>query len=266
MPEVARSTGYDPLRLLRFYAKGEVLTAVHAIVAAAVCAASWVLLTRLIGVARDLALAGALACGSLVLAFDVYILHPFFLHPSLVYMSAFLAVAIALLGVLAGARPIDRRRSRRCSRFSRCRFDIAGTNVPSRNDSPPTYYRSSRCSACSRSSCASARAMAAARRAGRSCCSLRLACSSPAITWSLPTACHRTSSQQRHAVEGLPGVRVDVATKSFLESVAASMREAGFRPGDPVLALDFMPGLVFFLGATSPGFTLYFFDNPRSTA
>jgi hypothetical protein len=41
------------------------------------------------------------------------------------------------------------------------------------------------------------------------------------------------------------------------------MRDAGFRPGDPVLALDYMPGLVYYLGGTSPGFTLYVFDSPR---
>jgi hypothetical protein len=70
-------------------------------------------------------------------------------------------------------------------------------------------------------------------------------------------------TQQVHAVDGLPGVRADAATKAFLESVAAALREGGFRPGDPVLALDFMPGLVFYLGGTSPGFTLYVFDNPR---
>ena len=69
--------------------------------------------------------------------------------------------------------------------------------------------------------------------------------------------------RQTEEVEGLPGVRVDAATKSFLESVAAHMREGGFRPGDPVLALDFMPGLVFYLGGTSPGFTLYVVDSPR---
>ena len=41
------------------------------------------------------------------------------------------------------------------------------------------------------------------------------------------------------------------------------MRAAGFEPGDPVIALDFMPGLVYAVGGRSPGFPFYVFDKPE---
>jgi hypothetical protein len=70
---------------------------------------------------------------------------------------------------------------------------------------------------------------------------------------------------QTETVEGLPalaGLKVDPATADFLETLAAEMREAGFEPGDPILALDFMPTLVHALGGRSPAFPFYHFDNP----
>lgn len=60
----------------------------------------------------------------------------------------------------------------------------------------------------------------------------------------------------------LPGLRVDAATSSFLDDLHARMTAAGFEPGDPVIALDFMPGLVYALGGRSPGFPFYAFDKP----
>jgi hypothetical protein len=81
--------------------------------------------------------------------------------------------------------------------------------------------------------------------------------------WIRPYGLPTSMSGQRHEVAGLPGVTVDLGTKAFLEDVAASMASAGFRPGDPIVALDYMPGLVFYLGGTSPGFAFYMFDRPR---
>jgi hypothetical protein len=60
----------------------------------------------------------------------------------------------------------------------------------------------------------------------------------------------------------LPGLRVDPATRSFLESVHGRMTAAGFEPGDPVIAFDFMPGLVAALGGRSPGLPFFVFDRP----
>lgn len=63
--------------------------------------------------------------------------------------------------------------------------------------------------------------------------------------------------------EALPAVRVDVASATFLDRVAGAMREAGWRRGDPIVAFDYMPGLVFLLGGVSPGSNLYMFDKPE---
>ncbi len=59
----------------------------------------------------------------------------------------------------------------------------------------------------------------------------------------------------------LPGLRVDVATKKFLEDLHDRMTEAGFMPGDPVIALDFMPGLVYAVGGRSPGLPFFHFEK-----
>jgi hypothetical protein len=77
-----------------------------------------------------------------------------------------------------------------------------------------------------------------------------------------PYGLPRPLYRQLHPVTGLPGVRVDRATGVFLERVAGAMAEAGFRPGDPVVAFDYMPGLVHYLGGTSPGFPFYHRDRP----
>ena len=75
--------------------------------------------------------------------------------------------------------------------------------------------------------------------------------------YGLPAPIYR----QVHPVRGLPELRVDLATKTFLENVRDRMAEAGFEPGDPVIALDFMPGLVYYLDARSPGFLYFLFDE-----
>lgn len=67
--------------------------------------------------------------------------------------------------------------------------------------------------------------------------------------------------RQVHEAPGLPGLRVDLDTREFLGAFRAKMWEAGFRPGDPLIALDFMPGLVYFLQARSPGFPFFPFDR-----
>ncbi len=80
--------------------------------------------------------------------------------------------------------------------------------------------------------------------------------------WLHPYGLARPIHEQRFEVKNLPGVRVDVATRDFLEAVAAAMGELGFRVGDPVIAFDYLPGLVYYLGGTSPRYNLYVFDLP----
>lgn len=77
--------------------------------------------------------------------------------------------------------------------------------------------------------------------------------------YGLPSPLYR----QVHAVNGLPGLRVDAPTRAFLEALQTTLAQGGFRPGDPVLALDFMPGLVYYLGGRSPGFPFFPFDRPQ---
>jgi hypothetical protein len=269
MPEIAsKSVGYDPIGLVGFYAKGEIVTAIHAIVLAVAFGTSFALLRRLFVDEVDRALAAALASGVLVLAAGVQMLHPFFLHPTLVFLSAFLAFAVPLLGVLAWRlRRGDPLRAEVLAPLALLvalpLVEIAGTDVPISQrlatHALPLFAALGllaldlrECAGYSRLHAVVAVVLLAATGA----IFVRHQVVAP---YGLPQGIVR----QTEAVEGLPGVRVDAATKSFLESVAAHMREGGFRPGDPVLALDFMPGLVFYLGGTSPGFTLYVVDSPR---
>lgn len=66
--------------------------------------------------------------------------------------------------------------------------------------------------------------------------------------------------KQAYPVESL-GVDVDLATQSFLEAVEESFAGAGYERGDPIVALDYMPGLVYLMGGTSPGFNFYMFHS-----
>lgn len=267
MPEVARNTGYDPLDLLLFYAKGEVVTAIHVVVVAVIFGVVFALL-RAVRAAHDRAVAGALACGAVVLAFGVRMFHPFFLDPTLVYLSASLALATALLGMRAHRehrrQPGNGRALAPLLLLIALPFaEIAGTNVPI-SERLATH-------ALPLFAALGVLSLDLRERVGREWTHAALVVVLLAATSALfvrhhllkPYGLPSEIRQQRHAVTGLPGVRVDAATRTFLESVAAGMREAGFRPGDPVLALDFMPGLVFFLDGTSPGFTLYVFDKPQ---
>ncbi len=268
MPEVARSAGYDPLHLLWFYAKGEVVTAVHVIWLTSVYGGTLALLRRFFFLALDPARAVSLAAGALALACSVRLVHPFFLHPSLVLLSALLAFALVLLLALD-----HRERRGEPGRFEALAplfllmalplVDIAGTNVPI-SQRLPTH-------ALPLFAALGVLSLDLRRRAGQmqlhaALAVVLLVATSVAFLHHhliAPYGLPRDISEQRYEVEGLPEVRVDFATKNFLESVGAAMREAGFQPGDPVLALDYMPGLVYYLGGSSPGFTLYLFDNPR---
>jgi hypothetical protein len=263
MPAVARSTGYEPLRLLVFYAKGEAVTAVHVALAAIAAGAVGFALRRRLP--RDASLALAAAAGALLISAGVRMLHPFFLHPTLVALSALLVFAIAL--VAAADRRIAPRSWTSLAPLLLLAavpaIEIAGTNVPL-SERLPTH-------ALPLFAALGVLSLDLRERAGTRALHALLALALLGATSAVfvqhhvlaPYGLPRALVEQRHAVEGLPGVRVDAATQSFLESVGAAMREAGYRPGEPILALDFMPGLVFYLGGRSPGFNLFVFDNPR---
>src|SRR5690606_21251293 len=80
--------------------------------------------------------------------------------------------------------------------------------------------------------------------------------------WLRPYGLRAPIHGQTIRVAGLDGVRVDYASARFLERVAQVLAEGGFQPGDPLLALDYMPGLVYFARGTSPRWNLYMFDQP----
>ncbi len=267
MPAVASSSGYDPLALLRFYAKGEVVTAIQVAVTAAVFGFALLLFRRLFG-ASDSAVAAALACGALALAAGVSLLHPFFLHPTLLFFSAFLAFALILLFALdSRARRDEPARWETLAPLALLvglpLIEIAGTDVPISKrlatHALPLFAALGALSLDLRARAGLARlhtVLVATLLAGTGVLFVRHQLLAP---YGLP----QSAFDQRYEVAGLPGLQVDAATRDFLESVAARMRAGGFRPGDPVVAFDFMPGLVFYLRGTSPGFTLYVADNPQ---
>src|SRR5690606_9370817 len=76
--------------------------------------------------------------------------------------------------------------------------------------------------------------------------------------YGLPSPLYR----QRYETPHLPGLRVDLPTRVFVDGLVETMAAVGFEPGDPVIALDFMPGLVHLLGARSPGFPFFNFARP----
>jgi hypothetical protein len=77
------------------------------------------------------------------------------------------------------------------------------------------------------------------------------------LPYGLPSPLYR----QVYETRLLPGLRVDAATRKFLEDVDDRLTEAGFAPGDPVIALDFMPGLVYAVGGRSPGLPFFHFEK-----
>lgn len=59
-------------------------------------------------------------------------------------------------------------------------------------------------------------------------------------------------------------LKVDIRTKKFLEELTNLVQKTNFKPGDPIIALYDMPGLVYLMDGVSPGATWYF-GEPRET-
>jgi hypothetical protein len=266
--EGAEMSGYRPADLLRRYLLLEFWTYVNAAwLAAAFLASLWLL--RRLGAGPDSAAAGAFVVGAIALAASVSRLHPAFVHPSLVYLAAFVPFTAIALWLRA-------RSARRAAGIAPGAglapwlllallplAAIAGTNVPVAIRLPshaaPLFIAIAVLAN-------DLRTRAGAWRLHAVLCVLLIAATSVAFVhhhvlepYGLPLPLTR----QRHAAAGLPEVRVDAGTRSFLEGVAAAMREAGHRPGDPVVAFDYMPGLVYYLRSTSPGFPFYAPDRPQ---
>ncbi len=72
-------------------------------------------------------------------------------------------------------------------------------------------------------------------------------------------------SEQTETCPQLPGILIDQSSSKFIEDVWTQLKLGGFKSGDPVIALSDMPGVVFAVGASSPGAPWYF-ELPHSDA
>ncbi len=273
--EVNRVTGYSIPEILHVYVSYDRGSHVNLLRFALAFAgglgfAYWLLRGR--AGALDRALTLALVAGGLVLLRGVWKYHAGNVHPWLLalYCSVLLLAVVSWLLAYATWRPADTRRE--SSRWQALAplllllvlpfVEIAGTNVTMTLRLPthvfPIFLMLGVLTSQLRGSgyrwfCdASLGALAAVS-------SLVFTSHHVERPYGLAAPLYR----QVHEAPGLPGLRVDLATRVFLERLRSKMSAAGFRPGDPVIAIDFMPGLVYFLRARSPGFPFYPFDRPE---
>lgn len=64
-------------------------------------------------------------------------------------------------------------------------------------------------------------------------------------------------------IPGAGTVQLDVSQRELLGQLQARLGAAGFRPGDPLVAIGDMPGVVYLLGGWSPGTCWYFASTPQ---
>lgn len=259
--------GYEPLGMLWRYVVFETWTAVSLCIAALVFA-GWVWL-RCGDRSPDRATSGGLWVAAAVLVVPVVLFHPPFTPAPLTYLAALLGFLCLALGVLwhrAWPHRGEPEGPGRAEAFLPLLLLLAlplaafaGTNVPFALRLPshvlPLFVAVAVPAWDLRRSLP---------RAHRTLVVLLVAVTCLVFVRNQvlePYGLRRPVYEQTQPVEGLP-VRVDYATARFLEGVASSLEEAGFRAGDPVIAFDYMPGLVFYLGGRSPGFPFYVFDNP----
>lgn len=256
--EITSRVDYAPLDLLRFYAAVEVVTyAQLAALALVFLAARW-LLGRIPEISRDVAFAAALALSAIWLAVAVRLLHPFFVPPPLLFHTTFLAFALVAFAVA-----VHRARGGAVAALAPLLLlvalpflNLAGTNVPP-SVRLPTHALPLFAALGVLAFDLRTRARAVATHA--TLCAVLVALTSVAFAQQhllAPYGLPRSIFEQREPVDGLD-VRVDAETRRFLEGAGESMRAAGFRRGDPLVAFDFMPGLVYYLGGVSPGLPIY---------
>jgi len=263
-------TGYDPLALLVRYVVLDQLTLLN-------LGVFWVAFgyTALWGRRRSGAMtarvvASALLVAAAALAGGVWRWQPNFLHPSLVYLAVFVAgLATALLvtarGDAARALPEAAGTRERALLLGALLVlpvaAIAGTNVPVTMRFPTHVLPLFVLLALRIGELEGGAAGVLRRSVG----GITIAITGVVFwhhAWMHPYGLRTPLHEQRTALPELPGVRVDLASARFLGLVSATLEEAGYRRGDPLIALDYMPGLVSFVGATSPRYNLYMFGMP----
>ena len=272
--ELNRVSGYGVTRILWIYVHHDIGSHVNLAASGLALALALGLGLRLLprdDARLDRALAAALVTAALVLAVGSSVYHAFNVHPSLVGLFCLLVLLSALSGGLAWAGTDPRVAEEEEGRFPRFAplallmalpfIEIVGTNVALTLRLPshaaPLF-------------CLLGVLMAQLRDRGLR----RFTAVAVALLAALTTVVfvqHQVRSPyglanalplQVHSTPRLPGMKVDLATRVFLEELSARMDAAGFRRGDPVVALDFMPGLVHYLDGRSPGFPFYLFDRP----
>ena len=272
-------TGYDPRALLERYLFLEQLTILNLGLFLLAFVAVLAVARIVAGRARrgaagapagsgDGRLALAVVAGALAVVAGLHYDRPNFLHPSLVVLACFVigsVLALLATGPRRAARPGGAGALERFSLLGALLalplFAIAGTNVPITMRLPthvlPLFVLLAVLVFERRPSPASwlARTTAAALVAVTTVVFVH-------HHWLRPYGLRAPIHGQTTKVAGLDGVRVDYASARFLERVAQVLAEGGFQPGDPLLALDYMPGLVYFAGGTSPRWNLYMFDQP----
>lgn len=275
-PTFSRLTGYRPVDLAVRLAKGELVTLVQLVVLAVAGALVWLAASRVRRLGTDARLAVALAAAAALLVLDVRALHPFFIAPSLLYLTVFLLFLTFVAGLLAaaperlgralGVAPAPAPRTRLAPLLLLLAAPLvamAGTNVPISMRLPAHTLP-----------WVLAGAVPLFELRGRAGLARFHAVAATVLALATTAIVHhhklvqayglaRPVAAQIHPVRGLPGLRVDADTRDFLERLAAQMERAGFRPGDPIFALDYMPGLVFYLGGVSPGWNFHMIDKPE---
>ena len=216
----------------------------------------------------DLALCAALAVGTAVLALGSATFHAVNVHPSLVFLFCLvellapLAIGVAYLGADSGSSlRSGARLLPLLILFALPLVAMVGTNVALTRKLPahvaPMFVGFAvllpalRARGLPRFAATSLGLLAAAT-------SVVFVVHQVFLPYGLPSPLYR----QRYATSVLPGLRVDLATKMLVEDLDARLRAAGFARGDPIVALDFMPGLVWALGGRSPGFPFFHAENP----
>lgn len=262
-------TGYDPLGLLTRSVALEIWTLVDfAVLVLAFGIALWRARSR--GATADAAFARAFAIGAGVLLVVVVPLHPTFVSWTLVYLACMLVFLPIALGAFALARPGGAGRAGPIETFGLLLllaalpfFEMLGTNVPLVTRLPSHALPLFTVIAVL---LLDLRARTPLVRSER-----RVALALAVVTTlafvehhvRAPYGLPRPIWEQTQRSDALPGLRVDAASAAFFDRVLETMREAGYRRGDPILALDYMPGLVFLLGGVSPGSNLFMFDKPE---
>lgn len=220
--------------------------------------------------ALDRALTIALVAGALVLAWRAATFHAVNVHPSLIYLFCLLVLLSPLvwgLGLRVWRPPAEHPEPRRDEAFAPLLLllalpflEIVGSNVALTLKLPTHVAPIFLVLAIAGIQLADA----GYRRFAATALGLLVAVTSVVFVehqlfrpYGLPSPLY----QQVHETRLLPGLRVDAATKTFLEDLDVRLAGAGFEPGDPLIALDFMPGLVYALGATSPGLPFYHFEK-----